>query len=129
VSRPTKPRQDEWDVLVESLRFAVPLWIDELRDLTPEQRLARQVRAAKDVGHWGDALMFRAQSPAGRRTAARAFNALAEALAAAAYLPGGSSFRELHWCVPASPEAVRETNRRRTVVSVHLPDLEEDACA
>lgn len=122
------------DTLVEALRFAVPLWIEQLRSCTADQRLARQVRAAKDLSHFGDALQFPARSPAARRTAARAFNSLAESLAAAAYLPGGSSFRDLSWCVadsaradgPATLGGVAPRPARYPIIAVQLPDVGED---
>lgn len=85
--------------LVETLRFVVPLWIHELRNCTPDQRLARAQRCARVVGSRGDALQFKGSSASGRRATADAFNHLAEGLACAAYLPGGVVFAGLHWCV------------------------------
>lgn len=83
--------------LVESLRFAVPLWIDKLRNCTMDQLLARASRCAGVVGTRGDALQFKGSSASGRRASAEAFNHLAEGLACAAYLPGGISFAGMHW--------------------------------
>jgi hypothetical protein len=107
--------------LVESLRFAVPLWIHEVRNLPAEHRVARAVRCADVVGAKGDALQF---------------NALAEGLAYAAYLPGGVTFAGLHWCVVeqvtsgpcdaevdrAWDEATAPPRDRRPIVDVELPD-------
>jgi hypothetical protein len=132
-------------VLVESLRFAVPLWIEELRDCTPDQRMARASRCATVVGEKGDALQFKGQSAAARRSTAEAFNRLAEGLAIAAYMPGGVVFAGHHWCVgskhmgveqkhsgPCLAEVKREEVEgpaitptrlvRRPIIDVHLPE-------
>jgi hypothetical protein len=82
-------------VLVETLRLAVPLHIQELRDsdLTPGQLAAIAHAAAGPVGSQGDALQF------GGKGCAEAFNALARGLAAAALTAwGGVDFAGLHWC-------------------------------
>lgn len=81
--------------LVESLAFFVPMWRDEIRDLTDEQRVARAKRCSSIVGSLGDALQFGSRQ-AGRVT--EVFNALAEGLACAAYQPGGITFAGRHWC-------------------------------
>jgi hypothetical protein len=80
--------------LVETLAFAVPLWMDEIRNLTDDQRIARARRCGAMVAERGDVLMFGGK--AGK--AAEVFNALAEGIAAAAYQPGGITFAGRHWC-------------------------------
>ena len=129
-------------VLIESLRFAVPMWVHELRDCTSEQRVVRAKRCAQVVAEKGDALQFKGQSASARRSTAEAFNRLAEGLACAAYQDGGISFAGYHWCVgsrhmgvlgdgPCDEEVMRiEANPRpapvvrvrRPIVDVHLPD-------
>lgn len=106
------------DVLLITLDAAVPLWLAELRSMTPIQR-AEHVRtwaaeAAEVVASHGDTLMFRTRShklravqlgPASRRkpgaevSTAATFNALARGLAALAMSPGGVLFAGRHWCV------------------------------
>lgn len=81
--------------LVETLAFAVPLWMDEIRDLTDDQRIARARRCGAMVAERGDVLQF-GSSKTGK--AAEVFNALAEGLACAAYQPGGITFAGRHWC-------------------------------
>jgi len=81
--------------LLESLAFAVPLWIDEIRDITDEQRIARAKRCGATVAERGDVLQFGGSKPG---KAAEVFNALAEGLACAAYQPGGITFAGRHWC-------------------------------
>ena len=81
--------------LAESLAFAVPLWIDDIRDLTDEQRIARAKRCGAAVAERGDVLQFGSSKPG---KAAEVFNALAEGLACAAYQPGGITFAGRHWC-------------------------------
>lgn len=81
-------------VLVETLRVAVPLHINALRNWTPRQRQGFAREAAQVVAHQGDVLMFGGKKGA----AANVFNHLARGLAAAAYLPGGVTFAGQHWC-------------------------------
>lgn len=82
--------------LVATLELAVPLWIWELRVYTDKQRAARGNRCAGIVAEQGDILQF-GSSKAGK--VAGAFNALAEGLACAAYVPGGVTFAGRHWCI------------------------------
>lgn len=81
--------------LVETLAFAVPLWMWELRDRTDKQRAAIAKRCGAMVAERGDALQFGSKT---RGKAAEVFNALAEGLGAAAYQPGGITFAGRHWC-------------------------------
>ena len=82
--------------LVTSLEFLVPLWMWEVRNLTDSQREARAHRYAGIVAERGDVLQF-GSSKKGHAT--EVFNALAEGLACAAYVPGGVTFAGRHWCV------------------------------
>ncbi|MGW4075950.1 hypothetical protein ACWELB_20975 [Streptomyces asiaticus] len=80
-------------VLLETLRLAVPMHMDDLRGSTPEQRCAIASRCATVIGSHGDALQF------GGKHCAEAFNALARGLAAAALTaPGGVDALGGHWC-------------------------------
>lgn len=126
-------------VLVESLRFAVPLWIAELRDCTPEQRMARAIRCARFEG---DSLQFKGKTASARRRTEEAFNRLAEGLACLAFQDGGVAFAGHHWCVGSNHMGVRgdgscdeelarvEANPRppkprrvkRPIIDVYLPD-------
>lgn len=82
--------------LVETLELAVPLWIWELAGRTDEQRVAIARRCAAVVAERGDILMFGSKT-SGFKTA-QAFNALAEGIAASAFLSGGINFAGRHWC-------------------------------
>ena len=82
--------------LVATLELAVPLWIWELRVYTDKQRAARGNRCAGIVAEQGDILQFGSKQ---KGKVAGAFNALAEGLACAAYVPGGVTFAGRHWCV------------------------------
>lgn len=81
--------------LVESLAFFVPMWMDEIRNLTDDQRVARAKRCGAMVAERGDVLQFGSSRP-GKAT--EVFNALAEGLACGAYQPGGITFAGRHWC-------------------------------
>lgn len=128
--------------LVESLRFAVPMWVHELRDCTPEQRVARAKRCAQVVAEHGDALQFKGESASARRSTRDAFNRLAEGLALLAFQDGGVAFAGHHWCVgsnhmgvpgngscdeelarvEANPRPAPVVRIRRPIIDVHLPD-------
>lgn len=88
------------DTLLIALNAAVPLWMLELERMTPEIReLDRQMwarRSADAIAANGDVLMYGSKR---QGEAAKAFNALAQGLAAAAYQPGGVTFAGRHWCV------------------------------
>ncbi|MFE6304979.1 hypothetical protein [Nocardiopsis sp. NPDC057823] len=85
--------------LVEGLRMAVPLHILTLYGRSRAELLVIASNSGTAFGHRGDALQFPAQGPAGRRTAAEGFNALARGLAAAVHLNGVVDAFGLHWCV------------------------------
>ncbi|MCZ1019385.1 hypothetical protein [Streptomyces noursei] len=83
-------------VLVEALRVAVPLHMLELSKHTPAEVMAIAQASASVIASKGDVLQF--QTPK-RGETAKAFNALARGLAAAALTAwGGVTFMGLHWC-------------------------------
>lgn len=94
---------DTWTLLATTL-IVVPLEIAHLRRLSVEDRQATIVawvrEGADAVGHGGGSVMLPAK---GYRSAgmdgADMFAALAQGLAAGAYLPGGITFLGRHWCV------------------------------
>lgn len=115
-------------VLIETLRIAVPLYLLEIRHMIPEQRAALGRKTADVIAHKGDVLMFGGSR---KGETAGAFNALAQGLAAAAYLPGGVTFAGLHWCLDhgqckdAADECVelhpKQFRPRRPIVDLELP--------
>lgn len=76
------------------LEAAVPIWIDRLRR-EPEERVLARAEALADVVAEKSDVLFRGSKKRGE--AAKVFNAVAEALAAGAFVPGGSRFLGLHW--------------------------------
>jgi hypothetical protein len=80
------------DLLIETLRFAVPLWIVKVRAWTAAERIRRAGTCAHIIASHGDALQFPEKN-----TTAMAFNALAEGLAIAALQPGGVTYGDQHW--------------------------------
>jgi hypothetical protein len=84
---------DRPDVLLETLRLAVPMHCHELRGIPPEQLREIAQQASTTVATHGDDLMF------GGTYCAEAFNALARGLAVLALTAwGGVTFRGAHWC-------------------------------
>jgi hypothetical protein len=96
--RQSDPDFDPLATLDQTLRFAVPLSILEIRTemdrITDAQRYARMSRCATTVGSHGDALQW--PSPKWSKVA---IAALIEGIAMGAYEPHGISWRGQHWCV------------------------------
>jgi hypothetical protein len=87
------------ELLPAALQVAVPLWIESLRQMSPEQRQARADELADVIAERSDSILFRG---ARHGESAAAFNALAEALAIGAFQPGGASAFGSHWCTDHS---------------------------
>lgn len=88
--------KDESRLLRDSLLLAVPLRMASQARWSDEERAEAAHRAAQIVAEHGDILMYGGSR---KGEAAKAFAALAEGLAAAAYQPGGVRFAGMHWCV------------------------------
>lgn len=86
-------------VLVETLRLAVPLRIEELAAMNDATRAATvttwAAEAVEPIASRGDALQFGSKKSG---AVAEVFNHLARGLAALAYAPGGVLFAGTHWC-------------------------------
>jgi hypothetical protein len=83
------------ELMLSTLQIAVPMWIEELRHIEPEQRLARASGLADIIASQGDIILYRGGK---KGETAKAFNAMAEGLAIGAYQPGGVTFLGQHWC-------------------------------
>lgn len=119
-----------------ALSASVPLLIFELRELAGPAR-SRRIQAwtsaeAVDqlAGTEAPSLMFGA-GKGQRGEAARTFNALAKALAAMAFCPGGVTFAGQHWCAaecdcPAATAQGRvvHTQRRDETPSVRIVTID-----
>lgn len=82
------------ELLRITLSAAVPIWIQELRSLTPEERAERIEGSAELLASEGDSLLY-SGGPPGK--AAELFNRLAEGMAVLAFQPGGVSAFGLHF--------------------------------
>lgn len=99
------------ETLAIALSCAVPLWLDRVRALSPEERAARAVACSRVISlgekndelrgqhGCGPALLACGEQPRGSNLGAPAavFNALAEGLALAALLPGGVTYLGHRW--------------------------------
>lgn len=100
------------DLLGIMLGVAVPMWIHEIRNWSPQRRVEAAERCT-DLTTAADVVLESSRKEAG--TTAKTFNAVAQGLACLAYLPGGATLLGQHWCVnahddcrqPASPEPRR----------------------
>jgi len=79
------------DLLTISLEVAVAIYIDEMRNWTPEERIEAARGCVEVVASHGDDLQY------GGKFAADAFAKLACGLACLAYQPGGVTFMGTHW--------------------------------
>lgn len=89
------------ELLKVALLTAVPLWIERVKPWDWERRLARAEQAVDVIASEGDNILHRSRE---QGESAKAFNALAEALAILAYQPGGVEFAGMHWEVVPSQE-------------------------
>ncbi len=94
-----------------ALSAAVPLWIEKVRHMTPDQRTKLAALASRTIA-WGQkndetrgqhgsgpALLACGEQPLGADIGgpAAVFNAMAAGLALGAFQPGGVSFMGHHW--------------------------------
>jgi hypothetical protein len=100
--------QQHTELLTAALAHAVPLWIEEVRPWTVEQRCARACDASGLIAtgekcddfrgrHGNGPAHFANRCPNGDGTI---FNALAMGLALLSYLPGGITYLGTHWETP-----------------------------
>jgi hypothetical protein len=89
------------DLMLISLRLAVPMHIEEIRGWSVEERVRVARLCVDEIGSHGDILQYGSKK---RGEAAEVYNALARALAIGAYQPGGIDFAGQHWEVdPEGP--------------------------
>jgi len=89
-------------LLESALAAAVPLWIDQLRACSDEQRAARAKECAQCVAEHGDNILYRGKH---KGDTALAFNRLAEGLACLAFAPGGVKAFGQHWDAKGTTDA------------------------
>jgi hypothetical protein len=83
--------------LAVSLSGAVPLWAMKIRQEHPsdwDYIKARAEACSQVIAEHGDNILFKSKKPG---ETARAFNALAEAIACLSFLPGGVTVFGQHW--------------------------------
>lgn len=79
-------------LLQTSLQIAVPIWIERVRSMTPDARIARAHEAVDVIASAGDTILYRVPGKT-----AKNFNVLAEAIAIMAFCPGGVTVFGEHW--------------------------------
>jgi hypothetical protein len=95
-------RKDTDPLMATCLSFAVPLWIDRVRDWSFDMRMVR-AQAASHLICYGagaaDVATGGKERGKGRKkgAAAEVFNAIAMGLAILAYQPGGVTWGGNHW--------------------------------
>lgn len=97
--------REQREMVKLALACAVPLWIEEMRPLTTEQRCARAHDASGIIAsgekcdelrgrHGNGPARFANGAPTGDGAI---FNAIAMGLALLAFLPGGITYLDTHW--------------------------------
>lgn len=81
-------------LLRASLEVAVPLWQMELKARSFASIVARAQELAQVIAEKGDVILYRGKK---KGESAKAFNALAEGVAALSYAPGGVRIFGLHF--------------------------------
>lgn len=113
-------------VLLAFLDRAVPLWIEETKTWTFEQRQAKAAEAADLIASGTDGIVAggagkcrHKRRPGTKHAddpcAGDALNAIAMGLALGAQQPGGATFECLHWCTQPHPRLVEVDGEIRTV--------------
>ena len=84
------------DLLITTLEVAVPLWINKIKvSGTLHLRLAhRRKELSNIIASKGDIILYKSKKSG---ETAKAFNALAEALAIMSFIPGGVTFKGKKW--------------------------------
>ena len=82
------------DLIRVSLQAAVPLWVARLREQPWDQIQRRLPELSQTIAEHGDVILYRSNV---KGETARAFNALAEAIAALSFVPGGVTVFGEHW--------------------------------
>lgn len=80
-------------LLQSALSAAVPMWIEKVHAMSPDERFARAQSCAQYIAEHGDMLLFRGKDG----ESAAAFNHLAEGIAVLAFAPGGITFADMHF--------------------------------
>jgi hypothetical protein len=103
---------DENLALVETLKIAVPIWIQHWLPWPEDHRVVRAQACAQIVTCYGDQILYKCKPHAdrvidgvvvkGSPGTAGAFNRLAEGVALAAFQPGGVTVFGVHFEVPTS---------------------------
>lgn len=73
-------------LIVDTLEVAVPLWISQLREVPWKLIDARREPCMLMIAEHGDDILFKSKR---QGDTAKAFNALAEAVAILSFIPGG----------------------------------------
>lgn len=81
-------------LIVDTLEVAVPLWIARLREVPWTLIDARREPCMMMIAEHGDDILFRSKKPG---NTAKAFNALAEAVAILSFVPGGVKVFGREW--------------------------------
>ena len=88
-------------LLRTALAAAVPLWIHDLQGTPWDVLQARAPVCAQVIAEHGDDILYASRV---KGATAKAFNALAEALAVLSFVPGGVTFLGLHFETPRADE-------------------------
>lgn len=87
--------EDTKEILLKTmLAVAVPLWIENFRPLTDDQRIEIAKEAGQVVAEHGDIILYQSKK---KGETAKAFNQLARGLAALAFADGGVTAFGLHF--------------------------------
>ncbi len=80
--------------LAGMLAVAVPLWIENVRDMPWKEKLERARECSQIVAEKGDVILYKSKK---KGETAAAFNALAEGVAILAFAPGGVTVFGMHF--------------------------------
>lgn len=85
---------DNEAALAGMLAVAVPMWIEQIRDMPWEEKMERAKECAQIVAEKGDVILYKSKK---KGETAAAFNSLAEGVAILAFAPGGVTVFGMHF--------------------------------
>lgn len=88
------------DLMRTALAAAIPLWVIEFRKRPWDEVAEKAKECGQIIAEKGDVLQFKSKT---KGETAKAFNALAQGLAALSFCPGGVTFLGDHWEYPWQP--------------------------
>lgn len=98
---------EAFSLLKSAISAAVPLWIEEFKSLSFDERQEIAKQASQEIAEHGDLILYKSKK---KGETAKAFNELARGIAALAFCPGGVTFMGMKFEVLVSLRGEKSTD-------------------